>query len=751
MRSRLYWKSGLVLLVALTACAWTAAAEDYPALKAQVEKAKMLAVEKVCAPMQTTRIYRPILVPNPDGKTYDVIIRYLETYWGPHTVYAFDLGTGKIHTYTEPSALPAQHNFMIGPDGRFYQHWSIPGKGTVLMVYDPAMNRWIHAVENLPLSGETRPLCTGTDGMVYGAASRETKVTAYQYDPGTGKVTDYGALGPAHAPNPSWGYSVAADDEYVYVASGKIPWYIVACNKKTGEDKVLHTMDDPRGHVGVSQRRYGCVATSRGHGKTQRFWLYKGKAIPQKNAKEKPPWPEPEKAEPWVKMPPRPKLGTGNLQPRGEGKCELWYQMPGEQEWKSFKYEVPTYPVAIYGVLALPDGRLVGSGGSYLGDYLYDPKTNQASHPGIIHLSQYCATVAGGKVYMSGYPSSALFEWDPGKPWTANVSETARDKPLPENSAKSNPRRLCYLNKWAGTHKMWAAATGGDGKAYFGGRWYRNGEGGGLAWWDPKSKQGGGMAEPFTTFQIASMTTAADGRYVVMSTICARDQTGKLPTPTTAKVFVFDTQTSRLVRDFEPVANATRSGAIAGCGGPFILGITYDPADRPAELKPEEQDPYLKGRTLDYGVKDQRSILYKANVETGEMVWTKKLPYPVGLSTDENFCNHEGYDFRLGPDGMVWTFTGARRICVNPGKRWYYTYVNATVTRDEKLPDGYRLDGMNVTLVRIDPRDGAIHVVGKVSHGGQMAFVGRDLYMSSDKRLAHHNKHLRRIRNAVPK
>ena len=106
----------------------------------------------------------------------------------------------------------------------------------------------------------------------------------------------------------------------------------------------------------------------------------------------------------------------------------------------------------------------------------------------------------------------------------------------------------------------------------------------------------------------------------------------------------------------------------------------------------------------------------------------------------------------LGPDGMAWTFTGARQNPVNPESRWHYAYTNCTVVTDEKAPKGFRLKGMNCALVRIDPKDGAIHVVGKVTHTGMMAFVGRDLYLAGgDKYLLHHNKYLRRAKGIVPK
>ena len=46
-------------------------------------------------------------------------------------------------------------------------------------------------------------------------------------------------------------------------------------------------------------------------------------------------------------------------------------------------------------------------------------------------------------------------------------------------------------------------------------------------------------------------------------------------------------------------------------------------------------------------------------------------------------------------------------------------------------------------LVRIDPKDAAVHVVGKVEPLGKPTFVGRDMYLSGPEQL-------RRIRNIVP-
>jgi hypothetical protein len=65
----------------------------------------------------------------------------------------------------------------------------------------------------------------------------------------------------------------------------------------------------------------------------------------------------------------------------------------------------------------------------------------------------------------------------------------------------------------------------------------------------------------------------------------------------------------------------------------------------------------------------------------------------------------EDPDFARGPDDFVWTF----------------------------LKDA---------LVRIDPKDASVHVVGKTNHPGKPTFVGNDVYFGTQQ--------LRRIRNVAP-
>jgi len=67
-----------------------------------------------------------------------------------------------------------------------------------------------------------------------------------------------------------------------------------------------------------------------------------------------------------------------------------------------------------------------------------------------------------------------------------------------------------------------------------------------------------------------------------------------------------------------------------------------------------------------------------------------------------------------------------------------YVYENLTLG-----PDGFVWTYLQDVLVRIDPKDARVHVVGKIDPVGYPTFVGRDVYLSGPEQL-------RRIRNIVP-
>jgi hypothetical protein len=101
-------------------------------------------------------------------------------------------------------------------------------------------------------------------------------------------------------------------------------------------------------------------------------------------------------------------------------------------------------------------------------------------------------------------------------------------------------------------------------------------------------------------------------------------------------------------------------------------------------------------------------LLYGVDLTTGATLFTKTLPWPVSIDDYWPHWVDPSYEYLglvPGPDGFFWTY----------------------------LKD---------VLIRIDPKDATVHVVGKIDQVGYPTFVGRDLYLSGPEQL-------RRIRNIV--
>ena len=443
-------------------------AKPQPDLKEQILRAGVMWEVNVGVPIYTVQSGYRFTIPNPDGKTCDVVQWYYKNYAGPYIGIVMDLATREMRRVRLPFGMSVRGGRALAPNGKHYIVTRTRGRGLSLIVYDPATNGVTyrkHITERL--KGETIPLAVGTDGMIYGAGSYPdvSRAGIYQVDPATDKVTLYGPVGPSHKPNATWGYSVAADDRCVYVASGKIPWYLVAYDRGTGKAKVLLETPKQGTHLGVVQERCGCTAFvlegfkgtfhRDGYDRRVEYWLHQGKLIPKKGPKEAPPWPEPKVKKPWVVWPPRADVFAGWDHPKRNGDAELWYRTPEARAaapkkppaaakpedlgWQVFRYTAPIYANRrCTSIIELPDGRIFGKCDPYQGNFMYDPAEDKLAHLGGLSLSQYCMKVHDGKVYMSGYPSSALYVYDPARPWTVNVVSTFRGRALPARHKDSN-------------------------------------------------------------------------------------------------------------------------------------------------------------------------------------------------------------------------------------------------------------------------------------------------------------------------
>jgi hypothetical protein len=678
---------------------------EQPALKQALEKAPVLQTESLGEPARGVNVWERWLVPNPGGNSWDVLQVYFKEYYGPTWLHVIDLGTGLV----TKQRLADGHQFYLSGralafDGKYYI--ATPSRKTWSMgmfVYDPATNTVEERGEIVHgLGGEVRPLVVGPDGRIYGTGTRGKQVGLYIYDPKLGKVVrDFGPVGPGH-PNGAWSrYVMGVDDTHAYIASGMIPaWYLVAVNLATGEQNVL--LESPSERVmDIIERFPGAVARvpQDGGAPDKEYWLYHGQAIPRTSGT--PPWPK--QASPWDKAAPKPEVYFDQIDPDAEGNATLWYRSREDAAkapkdpphdvkiqslgWKSVRLEgVESYPHRINPMSLLPDGRLYGTGDDYAGVFVFDPRTDQTTilgpRPG---LAPYTQIACGDRLYSSGYSNGHLFVYDPARPWTLSKGGPPGHPALHEADARSNPRRLGDFDRTTRVAIMHSSAIGADGKVYFGGFGLRHYTGGGFGWYDPKTEKMDGFWKPLSGYAVQWIAPALDGRLIVISTIRAADELNRNQAPQEAKLFVYDVGEGKIVREIVPAPKGKTTGLIAEVAPGRVLGLTVDP-DHPGG-----------------------SLLYGVDVATGEMLFRKALPWPVSADAHWPHWVDPSYEYEAlvrGPDGFVWTY----------------------------LKD---------VLVRIDPKDAGVHVVGRVNPPGWPTFAGRDMYFAGPEQL-------RRIRSIVP-
>ena len=590
-------------------------------------------------------------------------------------------------------------------DGMLYgaitdqQTW---GSGGIMLIYryDPAKNKVELYKKIKGHGGERNPTVLSPNGWIYGAGSwlgaEDTlhRASAYGFNPNTGEVKDFGAIGPK-IDGTAYGYDIGACDTHLYVACGKIPWYLVAVDLRTGEQSVL--LEAPEGAFGLKLNgsqydNFGgavaCTQQTTDESTRKFYWLYHGQAIPKATADwaidESCPWPAEVRARaPVLNRPTPPEIHTGQLYPDDDDRAVLWWR-PGVNNpdgsrpaWRRFVLEdVGRHALALHRLHTLADGRLFGSGLGSKGRFLFDPATQKFSYLGDGGASMYALATLDNKLFFSGYAGGPIFEFDPERPWNVEKGQppggTVITNGSPEISNRdTNPRRV-HANKDAvldltRVKKMLSATTAADGRVYFGGKGQRDYEGGGMAWYDPETEVIGGFWAPFAGQDIGWLTTAVQGRYVVIGT-------------SGGKVYIYDTKGQKLLTDrtFSPVDGCEQSGPLLEVAPGRMLGITWQGGDQ------------------------TNAVLYGVEIPSGKVLFNKPIPWGVPFAWREGTGQ---WDYQKGPDGFIWATLENRR------------------------------GGGNTAVVRIDPRDGYVHVLGQIPTSGKMAFVGRDLYLSGTEQL----------------
>ena len=694
---------------------------DQPGLAAALDAAPQLKFEDVADGPDSCWEGPLWWVPNPDGKTWDMVFIYNQGYQGPHQIFIYDTVTKELKRDAINETIG--NNFHIVPyfliGGRMLIKPGIGAKDVKIHTYDPATNTLTFG--GLPVGedvvtgdGQLVPNDDGTllggFGALGGDKKNQEHVGFYTIDPATLKGQFLGEVGPPSSTR-GWEYGgVVMDGDWIYARYGHTPWRLYGMNVKTRQGRVIAETERFMGdrntikfqrnanYPGVYVTITGMKGGSRD--KQQSFWLRDGELTPCEPAADRdapiPPWKDEKLATPrrnffgreGASNPPTGvEIIRNGVDPQGN--VLVWYRYTDATmaeaanlkvgEWQKIKLEGLTlYPAVVRRMAVLPDDSIIAFSEGYARAVRYNLKTKKRTFLGQT-MSVYSMVPFEDKLYMCGYPSSQVWIYDPSEPWTAGLTiETTPAAGVEGENNKSgaataatNPANVCMLKDFSDVHMPIAAAAGGDGRIYFGGKVVRIGNGGGLGWWDTKEKKAGGFHELFDTDTIFWMCSAADGRYIVCSTkpVPGRDNPDYVPPR--GRLFVYDTQTQEIIHKADDERLDTFPGYITEAMPGLVMG--YAP----------KKNGVASG------------LLYGFDPAAGKVLWTKPVPQPP--QTSFSLMRRGRYTFAKGPDGFIW----------------------AT---------------MNGVLVRIDPLTAEVTPVGKMEDN-PIAFVDGDVYVAGAEKF----------------
>jgi hypothetical protein len=510
---------------------------EQPSLAEELKNAPKLKLEDVAPPPERCWVgHQPYLAPNPDGESWDMVFPYYNRYRGQQEVVIHDFATGTtrkqlLSTRTGDSVLTREAiGFHMQPSYYAGGKLIFEMYGPVLfVVYDPAEDRFVRGIKPFGNDVINGRCVLGKDGMIYGMGWPRDKsgFVAYRFDPETYQAERFETFGPPNKHRKELYRQVQMHGHWLYAGIGHQPWHLVAFNVKTREGRLLATSrPDERGRCVRLTPMKGGIRGTMSHPESVRglddfdqdelsFWLHDG-AIYRREG-EVPPWSDAPAARDrsgtyrWAREfqrwgdfvpktpPPEFKKDGGDPDPRGH--VELPYRFANEKEWRTLEYHVTMYVGTVRRLVEVNDHVLFATDEGYGQHVFYDLRAERLQRVGGT-LSPYSIGIVRGRLYVSGYPNSQMYEYD-------------FSRPIGLQQERPNPKFLGYIAKANDTHCPLAGTVGGtDGRVYSAGTTVgRRRTGGGFGWYDPATGEIGGT--PFDGHRVFWMTTACQGRYIL--------------------------------------------------------------------------------------------------------------------------------------------------------------------------------------------------------------------------------------------
>ncbi len=507
-------KNAMMAAVFCLAWALCAAAQELPVLD----------VESIGSPVVTARLFNWGLAPNARGGWTFVggFLNYKAT--GDKEKETIKLPTGEhFLAYKDITIRPEAEWLVADLDAGSYKVQRWPGFHSTtnclaangrlffsvdyghIYYYDPTLDSVQPMARIWDNMNELRcfyRLQLGPDGMIYGSAQSTTGLTSLvRINPDTLEYKYYRQVGlPGRRSGLTYGYYLAVDPPWMYVAVGQGNWELFAVNADTGEKKCLADVQGDGTRISVSQGPEYCTGNISSKAGPKSLWLIDGRAIPVTPGQKPQATPMTAKkyvTPEWKNSKP---METGKppeidkerpVEVGGQGEGDIFWRPNGSTgEFRALRFAIQnTEGITIESLTVLPDGSVLGNTRQYNGFFRYFPQTGKLDYFGKHGPSGVKTAIADGKVWFCGYPNVNLSVYDPAQPWTSTGKAAT-----PAAAAGMNPALVGYFGQ--GTteaHHCQALLAPGNGRIYICGHRERWSTGTGLGYYEIATKKKFGL------------------------------------------------------------------------------------------------------------------------------------------------------------------------------------------------------------------------------------------------------------------
>ncbi|MDG0813545.1 S-layer homology domain-containing protein [Cohnella rhizosphaerae] len=605
----------------------------------------------------------------------------------PASFYAVNATNGDILFTQKVPGITHLYAIVQGSDGRIYFSGTNDG---ILYRYDPQEKKMTNLGAN-PSDKWVWDLAASADGKIYGATTGSAKV--FEYDIASGAFTDLGPIRVNDAQ--TYARGIAVTDRYVYVALG-LPDAVVRVDRESGAQQEIVTPYSGQARMGADVWVYGGKVLIRDERSSlivideQSLEVEANLVFKQKVSPPSPTNPDfiyykndgslyryslsgkqTEKVDGiptlpmsvpsqigWVTPDSGPKAGKPVLAMLLEY-TEYILIDPDDGWTQSIAMDIDTTGIEIQSIEIGDDGR-VYTGGYVTAMSIYNPVTGAVEHNAANFPQPEGIGFLNGKTYFGTYGGAVMYRYDPAQPFQFGYT------------SDSNPGLAYDIGN--AQDRPFALESGGD-KLFVGTIPTYGYLGGSLTVYDDTTGEWKEFNDVIHNQSIIGMAYK-DGKIYGGTSVWGGG--GSTPTEEKAKIFVWDVQSERVVKEAAPV--------IPGIDvAPKMIGdLSFGP------------DGLLW--TIASGT------VFALDPNTLEVVKSKVI-FPSNYVSNSTW---RPYYIRWGDDGTLYTTLNRQLVAIQPSTLAWKVLDSGTISLMDRADDGTLYYAKGANMYRMALKDVAL-------------------------------------------